>query len=559
VGALVGNYRILGKLGEGGMGAVYLAEHTIIERKVALKVLLPELSHDPESLSRFFNEAKAAARLQHPGLISVHDFGHLPSGSAYLVMEHLEGETLAARLWREKSLALPLVLEIARQLAGALGAAHDQGIIHRDLKPENIFLVPAPDRPEGLRVKVLDFGIAKLVREDSPGSFKTSTGIILGTPTYMSPEQCRGITPLDHRTDIYSLGCILYEMISGQPPFDGEGPGDVLAAHIHVKPRALRKLVPSVPLPLERIILKAMAKRPDARHQRMAELLDDLAILVEVQHAQHGGTGPTPELSVAADADPSEAEPSGDHLPGLPIDETPEFVEMPQFEETPPLPRRRRSVGVWPWEAWRAWRARGTRTFAMSLGAAVLFGTIAIAAWRSGRSGGTPSDKDASPPPALPGVVRAEQQPSLTSTSVPAPLAQGQPSRLRIESQPSGAAVVRVADGRMLGTTPLELSAPQAAGSALLLRLAGHRDEWVEPARNRTGQLRVEFEPLPGRRAATARKRVPTSGPVVRRVGDGALNPFEHGPPVRRASKPAPSAAGSLEHRRAGVGAKPHR
>jgi len=261
IGTTIGNYRVASELGAGGMGAVYLAEHSLIGRKVAVKVLLPELSHNEELVSRFFNEARSTATIRHPGLVDVFDFGYLPDGSAYLVMEYLEGETLARLMAREDVLTLPMIWTIGRQIASAVFAAHEHGIVHRDIKPDNVFLLPDPEQSRGLRVKVLDFGIAKLTGDAIPATgAKTRTGTVMGTPTYMSPEQCRGAGEVDLRSDVYSLGCVLYEMACGQPPFVREGLGELIAAHITEPPPLPSALEPSLSPHLEGLILEMLSK-----------------------------------------------------------------------------------------------------------------------------------------------------------------------------------------------------------------------------------------------------------------------------------------------------------
>ena len=191
LGRILGNYRLQAHIGSGGMGVVYRGEHTLIGRRAAVKVLLPEYSNRKDLIRRFFNEAKAAASAQHPGIVEVYDFGQAGDGTAYLIMELLEGDTLWQRLRKAKRLEERQALVIARQIAAALAAAHQAGVIHRDLKPGNIFLLDA-EEPGGVRVKLMDFGVAKLMREDSFGEGLTTTGAIVGTPTFMSPEQCRG-------------------------------------------------------------------------------------------------------------------------------------------------------------------------------------------------------------------------------------------------------------------------------------------------------------------------------------------------------------------------------
>jgi serine/threonine-protein kinase len=219
------------------------------------------------------NEARAATAIRQPNIIEIMDVGTLPDGIPYLMMELLEGETLAHRIFREKRLAVDDAVAIISQAATALGAAHAKGIVHRDLKPDNLFLVPDENAKGGQRVVVLDFGIAKLRGELSSGSVHTHTGSVMGTPPYMSPEQCRGLTEeIDHRTDIYALGIILHEMLSGTPPFVSAGFGDLLIMHITKPPAPLRTLDQRVPASIERVVLRALEKERDARFQSMAEL-----------------------------------------------------------------------------------------------------------------------------------------------------------------------------------------------------------------------------------------------------------------------------------------------
>src|SRR5262245_23764831 len=210
-GAVVGAYRLVRQLGAGGMGEVWLAEHTMIGRRAAIKVLHEAVSRRPEIVGRFFNEARAATAISDPGIVQIFDFGQHTTGDAFIVMEMLEGETLELRLRRSGALRVPDALRLLRQVAASLGAAHARGIVHRDLKPDNIFVVPDPEAVGGERTKILDFGIAKLAGQGV--GVKTQTSAVMGTPTYMSPEQCRGAGEVDQRSDIYSLGCILYEIL----------------------------------------------------------------------------------------------------------------------------------------------------------------------------------------------------------------------------------------------------------------------------------------------------------------------------------------------------------
>jgi serine/threonine protein kinase len=289
IGRHLNNYEVVSLLGEGGMGTVYLALHPIMGRKAAIKVLKPELARDEGLVTRFFNEARAANAIRHPNIIDIIDVGILPEDNVpYMLMEFLEGESLSARLERIRPLDVGQAVEIASQTASALAAAHSKGIVHRDLKPDNLFLVPDEMVGAGERVKVLDFGIAKL-RDDLRGSsMKTRTGAIMGTAAYMSPEQCQGlIEKIDHRTDIYALGIILYEMLCGAPPFLSEGFGDIIIMHVmkEAEPPHLRNA--TVPPELSAAILRALAKSPEDRFQSMSEFQATLRSSVAAAH-----TGP---------------------------------------------------------------------------------------------------------------------------------------------------------------------------------------------------------------------------------------------------------------------------
>ncbi|MDQ3370062.1 MAG: serine/threonine protein kinase, partial [Myxococcota bacterium] len=271
IGQVIGNYRIISELGKGGMGVVYRAEHVQLGRPAAVKMLLPQLSNDASIVQRFFNEARAASAIDHPGIVEVYDFGRHTDGRAYIVMPLLKGESLEHRLQRG-AFTPPEGATIVAQVAGALAAAHARGIVHRDLKPDNVFLVPNELMPGGVQVKLLDFGIAKLV-DDPGGAFKTQTGVMMGTPAYMSPEQCMGRSDLDHRTDLYSLGCILFHVLCGRPPFLGDqGTGMVIAAHLRDPAPDPRGFNPDVPDALAAIIHRLLEKEPAARYGSATEL-----------------------------------------------------------------------------------------------------------------------------------------------------------------------------------------------------------------------------------------------------------------------------------------------
>ena len=272
VGQRVGNYEIVQPLGEGGMATVYVALHPELQRRVAVKVLHADLARSREMVERFFNEARAASGIGHRGIVEISDLGTLESGEPYLVMELLEGESLANRMTSQGSFSLLAATEIAAQTADVMVAAHARGIVHRDLKPENLYLIADPLLPGRELVKVLDFGIAKLAqRLPEREGVRTRTGAILGTPRYMSPEQCRESRDVDHRADVYSLGVVLYEMLAGEPPFVSASWVELAHMHLVVDPPPLRSRVAATPAAIAKVVHRALEKDPAERFQSMAE------------------------------------------------------------------------------------------------------------------------------------------------------------------------------------------------------------------------------------------------------------------------------------------------
>jgi serine/threonine-protein kinase len=272
-GRRLGRYRILSKLAEGGMGEVHLALHELMGREVVIKVLLPQLSMQRDIIERFFNEARAMGNLNHPGIVAIFDLDFADDGRAYIVMERLQGETLQQRLRRVQRMSVEQTVDVTRQLASALAAAHGKGLVHRDLKPGNIFLCEDPEVPGRERVKVLDFGVAKLALQQS--SLVTRAGAVVGTPGYMAPEQCRDSSTVDHRADLYALGCIMYSCLCGRPPFVGDTI-EVLAAQLRDVPAPLRTLEPSLPPWLDEMITRLLEKDPGRRLQSCAQLIEAL-------------------------------------------------------------------------------------------------------------------------------------------------------------------------------------------------------------------------------------------------------------------------------------------
>jgi eukaryotic-like serine/threonine-protein kinase len=266
-------YRIIRKLGEGGMGAVYLAEHVVIEKKFALKVLAPELARRSDLVARFLQEARSASRIGHENVIDIMDFGQAPEGLVYIAMEFLDGKDLGEIVRTKGAMEWSQARGIVLQICRALRAAHDKGIVHRDMKPENIFLIAREGQPHF--VKILDFGIAKVMGLDPNGPRLTRTGMIFGTPEYMAPEQAEG-KDTDHRADIYAVGCILYHLLTGQTPFVAESFMTMLTKHLMEEPvpPSARRPDLVITAEMDALVLKALEKDRDKRWQSMAELLE---------------------------------------------------------------------------------------------------------------------------------------------------------------------------------------------------------------------------------------------------------------------------------------------
>ena len=324
---LAGKYRIDERLNEGGMGTVYRGTHVLMEKTVAIKVLRPSLAADEKIVARFSREARAASRISHPNALSVTDFGEDENGIVFLVMEYLSGRTLKQVIRDEGPLPLARVVEIVRQVGDALNAAHAQGVVHRDLKSDNIMLVDTT--MAGDHAKVLDFGIAKINEPDgNRDSELTAPNLVIGTPQYMSPEQCSQNSEIDARSDIYSLGVILYEMFVGHVPFTADSPTMVMMKHLQEPVPSVLEERSDLPASLGRVIARAMAKLPANRYQTVAELIEDLTIA--------SGTAqfaPVP-APVVANVPPGSSVPVGDEPDEVTV------VRTRQEPLPPPVPRR---------------------------------------------------------------------------------------------------------------------------------------------------------------------------------------------------------------------------
>jgi eukaryotic-like serine/threonine-protein kinase len=541
-GESVGSYRLLGAIGSGGMGVVYVAEHLLLGRRAAIKFLHPHVSGEPEMVERFFNEARAASAVKHPGIVEVYDFGYL-EGAAYLVMEYLDGESLLAHLRVEGTLRVDRAITIVRKVAAALTAAHDAGVVHRDLKPDNIFLVrDAPDvAPEARgRVCLLDFGVAKLLRSD--GSFSasaTASGVLVGTPAYMSPEQCKGGGQIDGRSDLYSLGCVLYGMLAGRPPFVGEGGGDVLAHHIFVVPEPPSAHSPGVPPELDAIVMRLLEKDPARRFQSARELgrvlgeasehIDALDQTDERQvttRAAKLARASTPPIVPLATPRPGPLTPGSSPTALAPLLEPTTLTPLDWLKRAP-----RRFLD-------------DKRIWMPVAGAGVLLLLLALILWGGG---GDRTSKPEVPAPARPGAATSDTgaDPAPPSATV----------EIVITSIPSGAMVIDQANGERLGPSPFRVRRPAAAGvRAFVLQLDGFEPEVVSIRTDVSSEAQVVLDPLPSatdqppptappptappptsRPRPRPKRSTPPAAPKAQKpgdapVGDGSLDPFDKSP-----------------------------
>ncbi len=302
----IGNYRIVRKLGEGGMGVVFEVVHEYIGRRAAVKVLHADFSRNPEMAVRFLNEARAANIVQHPGIVNIFEFDRLPDGSAYIVMDYLDGDSLTQRLAKHGGhLDVNYALQLAWQIAEALAAAHGKGVIHRDLKPDNIMIVGDPNDASREQAKILDFGIAKVAESQGlgPTLVKTQIGVPMGTPLYMAPEQWKGASEVEDKADVYSLGVILYEMLAGQPPFIANSSSEVMALHILAAPRPIRDLNPLTPDEVAALLHQMLAKSPPER-PTMIQVARELRRLagVNIEYSLSGVKNPLLDPSAMSGA-----------------------------------------------------------------------------------------------------------------------------------------------------------------------------------------------------------------------------------------------------------------
>jgi hypothetical protein len=485
IGDSVGNYVIQRQIGEGGMGVVYLAEHPRIGRKVAIKVLLRELSANAQAVTRFFNEARASSEIRNEHIVDVLDFGELANGSSYLVLEFLDGRTLTEVL-RDGPLGIRRTLHIVNGVGRALGAAHAAGIVHRDLKPDNVMLVKRGSDAEF--VKVLDFGIAKLSQAQLEPGMRTKTGALLGTPSYMSPEQCRGL-PVDHRSDIYSLGVMMYQMFSGSLPFEADGLGNLLLAHMTQQPVPLAERVPNLPPHLAQVVARAMEKTPEARFQQVAEMLTAIGD-PSGQYATLSGDGAQPGQSWEVPALKSNLDTIGGNVAAEAVRRMP--------------PPARRGSGIW-----------------IALLTLIVLGAAGAFAWKSSRFASGPAEPRNEGPVAAAPAPKPIAPPVETRPAVPAP----DEVRVQVRVQPStaqlyldDAPIANPFDGRF---------ARSDARHKLEARAPGHKSDaqWLAFDHDRAVDIALGTAPAPGRSAppVVIKKQVPDDGKPVYKGTKGKL------------------------------------
>jgi len=428
----IGHYQIVRMIGSGGMGQVYEAVHDQMKRRAAIKILHKRFAHNRQIATRFLNEAKATSIVEHPGIVHIYEFGQTDDGTAYIVMEYLSGDTLRQRLDAQGGKLPPeAMMRIGRQMASALQSAHEKGIVHRDLKPVNIMIVRDPETTGGERSKILDFGLAKII-EPEGGEGITNTGTILGTPAYMAPEQCKSARAADPKSDVYSLGVIFYEMLSGEIPFDADTDAELLSKHMFSDAPPLLSKAPQVGMALaalvHRMLDKDLVSRPSA-----AEVASELQ---QLYGSSSLSSAMTNAVSAPVTDGASRRNVAKEPLPVRHVDPAAP-QEVAAHEPTAKTPQLASVPG------------RSGRKYLWFLLSVLLCGTGGAVLWQ------------------------------VKGREVYAAMTQKPPVRWSIASIPAEAEVLDE-NGRLLGKTPLSVERPIGPGIvSLTLRLAGYLDKPV--------------------------------------------------------------------------------
>ena len=447
---LDGRFTIIEKLGQGGMGAVYRARQHSVSREVAVKVLSSALVSDATSIKRFLREAKLASRLAHPNVVSVLDFGQTPDGVFYLVMELVEGQTLDEVLRREGPLPLPRILRIATQICDALDGAHALPIVHRDLKPANVMVLTSSRD----LVKVLDFGLAKSLSTDNTGGMVTSAGALLGTPAFMPPEVAKGLAA-DERADLYSLGCMIYMMGTGRPPFMTESVMEMIALHGSQPAPPMT----GVPEEIAAVVDRLLQKDPDVRYQTAAALRSALEDAYEITRASRpiaeASSSGDPVTATVSDKAPAEPRALLERRDGTTPDHDADTIPVPEAPSTramPNVPPDRR--------AWRRWGMLVVIMFGVTLAGAAVLDRLALLPDPDRPEGGPmikqplpsqppppgsstlppPPSQQPPPPPSQPPPPASPSQPASSPTverALPSPRPPRTPASNRIMSSPA--------------------------------------------------------------------------------------------------------------------------
>ncbi|MGE0788845.1 MAG: serine/threonine protein kinase [Sandaracinaceae bacterium] len=526
-----GRYRIEKRIGEGGMGVVYMATHTVLQKKLALKVLRSDSSKDGETVQRFMQEAQAATSIGHQNIIDISDFGRLPDGSVYFVMEYLDGTSLNALIKKGGSVPMQSAIHIIRQIASALEAAHARGIVHRDLKPDNIFVIRQGSDPQF--VKVLDFGVAKV---GGAASKLTKTGMVFGTPHYMSPEQAAGHT-VDQRTDVYALGVIMYEMFTGKVPFDADTFMGILSKHMFEAPAPPTDTHGASLGALESVILKALEKSPEGRYQSMSDLtvdLDTIAAGGNVEFVRQGVAPPPGNLADALEP-PSVAE-----LAARPSAEQPSsgrgFALAAVAALVLLLVGGAVGTAVFVFSADEDGQAQAQPPTTSGPAHPAEAQTTAIAASASSdRGAGTPGGATTPGTAAAQGTPTGPGSPTGQGTGPEAggatPDGPTTPvATIHLTSEPTGAEVL--VDGVMIGNTPADIPKPASGSQHVTLRARGFAPSEISlsPASGDTLHVSLEQE-----RIATGSRRGRSSTSTM---------PVINRPPPVISAPPPPSGGG---------------
>ncbi len=517
----VGAYRIVRPIGKGGMGVVFEAEHTRTGKPAAIKVLHARFTEDTEALSRFLAEGRATAKLDHPSIVRILETGQLPGGACYIAMEYLRGETLGARIKRLGRLGRA-ALPIGAQIAAALVQAHQKNIIHRDLKPSNLILLAGDEDGTGKdQVKIIDFGIAKINRDDKDaGDFRTRTGTMIGTPVYMSPEQCRGVAVSD-RTDVYALGIILYQTLAGKPPFYSRADGDILAMHIMVAPRPLRELEPAVPQSVADFIARMLAKNA-ADRPSMATVATELLQLASDPEWDTPAPPPVPTGPVPVAAPPSTESPVEVAAPQSHDEPLPAAAPPPS---TPPSASLAPVTGqsaahTFPVSPQR--RRRAVLATATGLLVVALAGVLAVRSAGRPPAPTVPSGVGPAVAPTVPTGIQVTPLPSNTQLPTP-PVVTPEPATVRwsLRSRPPGATVF-TEGGDNLGQTPLLHSTARSIGTqTLIVRLPGYQEVPLSLNRGSNEDREAELVPSAPSKVGQRGGKIPGKRGTKLRPGQG--------------------------------------